>query len=276
MNFDEHIRRVRELRRYNYAPHLPASVVIADRDWLAYVQAMTTTLPDVDVAYPVEEDVLWSWPGGVLIVFDEPLEVQHTITSKSTGWTMAMMPTIAHDESQVAVALCIARKQPLPTNVVTDDDGNIAVGEATFDAYPTMWIGEDMNDIVQGAWLPGVSMRPAGDHISGSTRLLVSMITAFGHRLTRHAHPTGDRGARRRVEREVPGLRVLELASGASVTRDTNGSVEWSRRWMVRGHWRLQPHGEGRALRKAIWIDPYVKGPADKPLDVRETVWVQR
>lgn len=29
----------------------------------------------------------------------------------------------------------------------------------------------------------------------------------------------------------------------------------------VRGHWRLQPVGVGRALRKTIWIRPYVKGP---------------
>jgi hypothetical protein len=29
----------------------------------------------------------------------------------------------------------------------------------------------------------------------------------------------------------------------------------------VRGHWRLQPVGVGRQLRKTIWIRPYVKGP---------------
>lgn len=42
--------------------------------------------------------------------------------------------------------------------------------------------------------------------------------------------------------------------------------VDWSCRWIVHGHFRQQPYGPGGSLRKRIWIPPYVKGPADKPL----------
>jgi hypothetical protein len=35
---------------------------------------------------------------------------------------------------------------------------------------------------------------------------------------------------------------------------------KYTAQWMVRGHWRNQPIGPGRAKRKLIWVQPYVKG----------------
>jgi hypothetical protein len=40
--------------------------------------------------------------------------------------------------------------------------------------------------------------------------------------------------------------------------------------WIVRGHWRNQPHGKDRAERRRIWIQPYWKGPDDAPRLLRE------
>lgn len=37
-------------------------------------------------------------------------------------------------------------------------------------------------------------------------------------------------------------------------------------RYSVRGHWRNQPHGPARSLRKLMWIQPYWKGPEDGPV----------
>jgi hypothetical protein len=34
----------------------------------------------------------------------------------------------------------------------------------------------------------------------------------------------------------------------------------------VQGHWKKQAHGEGRALRKTIWVQPYWRGPDDGAL----------
>jgi hypothetical protein len=50
--------------------------------------------------------------------------------------------------------------------------------------------------------------------------------------------------------------------------------VDWSHRWVVRGHWRQQAYGPGRTLHRPRWIAPFVKGPDDKPLVVDETVKV--
>jgi hypothetical protein len=51
-------------------------------------------------------------------------------------------------------------------------------------------------------------------------------------------------------------------ASGSPTDR------EYSRRWLVIGHWRWQPMKDketGLPIRKRIWINPYIKGPDDKP-----------
>jgi hypothetical protein len=37
----------------------------------------------------------------------------------------------------------------------------------------------------------------------------------------------------------------------------------------VRGHWRHQPHGQGRALRRMQWIEPYWKGDENAPIAVK-------
>lgn len=41
-------------------------------------------------------------------------------------------------------------------------------------------------------------------------------------------------------------------------------------RYLVRGHWRQQPHGTGRALRRAQWIEPFWKGMQDAPIAIRK------
>lgn len=43
-------------------------------------------------------------------------------------------------------------------------------------------------------------------------------------------------------------------------------------RWWVRGHWRQQPHGPGRKLRKPVFIEPHTAGAADAPVVNRRRV----
>jgi hypothetical protein len=59
---------------------------------------------------------------------------------------------------------------------------------------------------------------------------------------------------------------------------DGEKHVEWQHRWWCRGHWRNQPYremnedGEKVTIYRQIYIDPFIKGPADKPLLVRPKV----
>jgi hypothetical protein len=56
---------------------------------------------------------------------------------------------------------------------------------------------------------------------------------------------------------------------------DTDTDRQYRHRWIVNGHWRDQPYGPGRALRRPQWIPSYVKGPDGAPLlaTTRVNVW---
>ncbi|PBC71596.1 hypothetical protein BX265_6206 [Streptomyces sp. TLI_235] len=62
--------------------------------------------------------------------------------------------------------------------------------------------------------------------------------------------------------------------------RDETGTDSAGRhyrhRWVVQGHWRDQPHGPERALRRKQWIPAHVKGPDGAPLLATERVNVWR
>lgn len=51
-----------------------------------------------------------------------------------------------------------------------------------------------------------------------------------------------------------------------------NGEHHRNHRWIVSGHYRNQPYGPGRKQHKTIWIAPYIAGPEDKPLIIRDKV----
>lgn len=85
------------------------------------------------------------------------------------------------------------------------------------------------------------------------------------------AHETPPhRSLRRRLQRAnepVRQIRVITLRRASRETTDgTGGSVDWTCRWIVGGHWRQQPY-PSTGERRPLWIMPYVKGPEDKPLN---------
>lgn len=69
------------------------------------------------------------------------------------------------------------------------------------------------------------------------------------------------------------GVTVVQLRRSESSRRRGESTVEWTHRWMVRGHWRWQAHGEGRQERRRMWIDGYVKGPEDTPLRTPKKIY---
>lgn len=93
---------------------------------------------------------------------------------------------------------------------------------------------------------------------------------------------TADRAARRRAQRlgekEPSAVKVVYLRRPEHAEHEPDDTVteghhvEWSHRWMVNAHPRLQAYGPGRKYRKLIMVPPYVKGPDDKPLVIKDTV----
>lgn len=84
-----------------------------------------------------------------------------------------------------------------------------------------------------------------------------------------------DRATRRRLQRlgmpeRLVSVTRLRRPEGTQEPGEP-GSVNWTHRWLVGGHWRWQPYPSlGEGVRKQIWISPYVKGPADLPLVARK------
>lgn len=78
----------------------------------------------------------------------------------------------------------------------------------------------------------------------------------------------------RRAGHNLDPVRVVRVGQKHKRNAPTtpNEEFEYSHRWVVQGHWRNQPYGENMELRRPKWIAPYIKGPEDKPLVVRETV----
>lgn len=129
---------------------------------------------------------------------------------------------------------------------------------------------------------------PAGATMSkqvfNNTRFMLALLMLLGQTITstqRHdLRPANPKRARRM---KVPGaVTVITLRHAKHIAHhDQESSVEWSHRWVVRGHWRSQhcgPHHPGAQevapgqYRTRIWIAPFVKGPEDRPLVVRSKV----
>ena len=110
---------------------------------------------------------------------------------------------------------------------------------------------------------------------SGKKRGEPVLSTADGH-VERHAKK---RYVREHKLSDPPTVQVVALRRTARVgaaeqTRAERASArEYSCRWIVRGHPRLQACGPGRKDRKTIWIEAHPAGPEGKPFRTREKVF---
>lgn len=68
-------------------------------------------------------------------------------------------------------------------------------------------------------------------------------------------------------------VRVIEARPMRTVraTGESSGRT-YTHRWVVRGHWRDQPYGAGRKLRRTQWVESYLKGPEGAPIKRHDIV----
>lgn len=89
---------------------------------------------------------------------------------------------------------------------------------------------------------------------------------------------TKKKAARLKQKKMPTEVTVIDIRRKYATTGSAGGGDsdrEYSHRWIVNGFWRWQPYKDANKewKRKRIWIDSYVKGPADKPLHVTEKVY---
>lgn len=93
------------------------------------------------------------------------------------------------------------------------------------------------------------------------------ILTADVQHLERHARKRAEKSLKRKAEIRLVQLRKSEHTRSEEPT-DEERKRNYSCRFLVEGHWRNQKVGVGRQETKLTWVQPYVKGPDDKPFVV--------
>lgn len=76
--------------------------------------------------------------------------------------------------------------------------------------------------------------------------------------------------------KKPPKVKIISLRKHSTKATNNNGDptpANFDYRFIVKGHWRMQPYGPGRKRVRPVWIAPYIKGPEDKPLRVVDKVY---
>ena len=97
----------------------------------------------------------------------------------------------------------------------------------------------------------------------------------MGQEIAVHTRQQPERATRKRLQRA--GLDPERLITYVTLRRPRKAPgddhvakhVEWSHRWLVSGHWRNQWYAS-LGIHRQIWVNPYIKGPDDAPLEVRQ------
>lgn len=137
-------------------------------------------------------------------------------------------------------------------------EGKDASGLPALRSLPTVWVGEA---------LPV----PYHEHVACSAFMNLPFVATDPAPLPRQY-----RRSRERKKETVPVVRTVALRRKAKAEDGdaASRSVEWSCRWIVRGHWRKQ-YIPGQEDRRPAFVQPHTKGPEGKPLrQPRESVFV--
>jgi hypothetical protein len=128
------------------------------------------------------------------------------------------------------------------------------------------------------ASLPGNAPAPVVAALAAAW-LLMNQPTLV-ERTTEPADKATTRAYKRR-QQPTPGVTLIDLRRAyAPDNREETGTDPAGRhyrhRWVVQGHWRDQPHGPERSLRRRQWIPAHIKGPDGAPMLATERVNVWR
>lgn len=111
------------------------------------------------------------------------------------------------------------------------------------------------------------------EETTNTVRYAHALWLLLGQTITRVEQEEIPRAAQKHIGRmEIPGrVSVITLRRTAGSRSEGESAVQWSHRWVVRGHWRWQPYADGRVER--IWIHPFIKGPPGLPFAVTQHVY---
>ncbi|MGW4295621.1 hypothetical protein ACWEH1_21575 [Micromonospora chersina] len=117
-----------------------------------------------------------------------------------------------------------------------------------------------------------------GDHPAAALLATWLLVTQQAANVTTAEVDKAVRKSYARTNRPTPEVRIVRIRAKGSTTptgiRSAPGDSGRSqtRRLWVSGHWRNQPYGPGRALRRPVYINPFLRGPDNAPIQLSTTV----
>ncbi len=128
-------------------------------------------------------------------------------------------------------------------------------------------------------WIAAGEDRMNDDDVGASMREWMFAFWAFcEQRLLVPEAPMVPRQVRRRLTREggdISKIKIVTLRRLYNPTTNKHQKMDHDHRWMVRGFWRNQWYPRQQRHR-TIWIHPYIKGPEDKPIVKKQTIFKVR
>lgn len=282
-------------------------------DMSALVQHAASTLDDTDVFM---SDLAPSEFG--VVFFERPLPIQdmhgRTMLAHWLIWGRSVSETSPGRTSPVTTTFWFNDKQIEPDEIAVMLRAD-PTGGRVLDRVAGRWgfIGADV--FTTGRTVGAATESPApeiaakiiagGDTATEFTnplRYLHALWMLLGQTVADVREEYIRRTAFRRAQRlgMQPRITVVQLRRSDGVRHDGESMIDWSHRWLVRGHPRWQPYGSrigdhdhvygqvevesGHSVRYCqitdcdakiarIWIAPFVKGPEGKPLLFRDHVY---
>lgn len=162
----------------------------------------------------------------------------------------------------------------------TDPDGTVGVIVIFWQSRSQ---SEPPSAMLPSYWPRAASPIPFGDLVpvdrDHNFYVLLSLWTLLRDRIalteTRKAPRPSVKRWRRKHGQEPGDIVIVTLRRPTGQKGDDapGGGVEWAHQWIVDGHWRNQAYGVGHSQRRLQWIAPYIKGPEDAPLVVKDKVY---
>lgn len=169
------------------------------------------------------------------------------------------------EDNAIKVDGCVYHRGEIATAV-----SRLVYEGETIPAYVSTWQGLSQSDFLRKLNSPEV-VRAAQDSLiallGASWTFLndLKLTERTPRRVT--ANPMAAHKKKRKHKPETVQIINLRREIYEHHQRSGGGSDrEFQCRWFVKGHWRQQRVGPGRKQRKPVYIAPYIKGPADKPL----------
>lgn len=262
-----------------------AETVFVARPMCDVVEAAAEQMPDV----PLQVENLF-WPGA-FVWFERPIRQHYRVTpgddaplaTRAIAWVRQQVAR--SDKDRFGESLDVPEEHRLPgilhTTYVDIAQTPLSFGELRSPLFPF--------DL--GGWAFGRHWQtvPHGDSMGAGRvdeglaqqrKLLLAVNLLAAQYVAAVSGQRVTRAQRRRAWRmglTAPtygqiNVVTLRRAHQRGAGDEPDEDFEYSHRFMVRGHWRHQWY-PSRGEHELLWIDPFIKGPENKPLIIKDRIW---